>query len=133
MFEMLSGTHESTRIYYQFSMESLIIDRSNSSAAANTTDGINTELETGKFRLFDVRGSNGTRIETLDMTIVAVGGVLEVHANSCCALSTWVLPWYDDSRNISFCVEGGSVEFGDVVVYEGLVDAWPDRSSNVPT
>jgi beta-fructofuranosidase len=129
-FEILSGTHESTRIYYQFSNESLIIDRSNSSAAAPTTNGINTELETGKFRLFDVAEGNATGIEKLDLTIVVDGGVVEVHANNRFALSTWVLPWYSSSRNISFFIlGGGSVKFSNVVVYEGLVDAWPDRST----
>jgi beta-fructofuranosidase len=128
-FEILSGAHESTRIYYQFPDESFIVDRSNSSAAAATTNGINTELETGKFRLFDMVGGNGTEIERLDLTIVVDGGVVEVHANNRFALSTWVRPWYFSSRNISFFASGGVVKFSDVVVYEGLVDAWPKRPS----
>jgi beta-fructofuranosidase len=128
-FEIFSGSYKSTRIYYQFSNESLIVERSNSSAAAATTNGINTELESGKFRLFDIPSNNGTEIETLNLTIGVDGGVVEVHANDRFALSTWVLPWYSDSRNISFFVEGGSVEFGDLVVHEGLVNAWPERST----
>lgn len=37
--------------------------------------------------------------------------------------------WYADSREIRFFQEGeGSVVFGDVQVYEGLYDAWPDRT-----
>ncbi|KAF2847126.1 glycoside hydrolase family 32 protein [Plenodomus tracheiphilus IPT5] len=130
-FEILSGAHEKTRIYYQFSNESIVVDRSNSSAVASTTNGINTENESGKFRLFDVpSGSgNGTLVEKLNMTIVVDGGVVEVHVNNRFALSTWVWSWYEDSRDITFIVEGGEVEFSDITVWEGLVDAWPKRSS----
>jgi beta-fructofuranosidase len=130
-FTILSGPQESTNIVYQFSNESFIIDRSNSSAAAQTTDGIPTEIETGKFRLFDVMngyGKNETQVETLDLTVVVDGGVVEVHANDRFAMSTWVRSWYEDSTDISFYVEGGGATFSDVTIYEGLVDAWPQRS-----
>ena len=129
-FTILSGSQESTNIYYQFGNESLIIDRSNSSAAAQTTDGFLTEVETGKFRLFDVAGGYGneTKVETLDLTIVVDGGVVEVHANDRFAISTWVRSWYADSRDISFYVEGSDATFSNVTIYEGLVDAWPERN-----
>ncbi|KAF2641042.1 Arabinanase/levansucrase/invertase [Massarina eburnea CBS 473.64] len=127
---IFSGSHESTTIYYQFSNESLVIDRSNSSAAANTTLGITTNPEVGKLRLFDVpNGSNGTAIETLEFTIVVDGGVVEVHVNGRFAISTWVWSWFEDSRDVGIFVEGGEVEFGDVIFWEGLVDAWPERSA----
>ena len=128
-FEILSGDHETTRIYYQFSNESIIFDRSNSSAAATTNDWVLTDTESGKFRLFDVPSANGTKVETLDLTIVVDGGIVEVHVNDRFALSTWVWSWYEDSRNIRFIVEGGEVEFGDVTIWEGLVDAWPQRNA----
>ncbi|KAF1953247.1 extracellular invertase [Byssothecium circinans] len=131
--KILSGAHESTTIYYQFSNESLIIDRSNSSAAASTTPGIPTDPEVGKLRLFDVpNGSNGTSIEALELTVVVDGGVVEVHANGRFALSTWIWSWWEDSRDVGAFVEGAGesgVEFGDVEIWEGLVDAWPGRSA----
>ncbi|KAJ4296857.1 hypothetical protein N0V90_006905 [Kalmusia sp. IMI 367209] len=127
-FSILSGPNEHTNIYYQFSNESLIIDRSNSSAVAATTPGINTDNEAGKFRLFDVPSGIGTSIEALNLTIVVDGGVVEVHANDRFALSTWVWSWYDDSTDIGFFVEGGEVEFSEIQIWEGLVDAWPGRS-----
>ncbi|KAE8845647.1 hypothetical protein P3342_005946 [Pyrenophora teres f. teres] len=130
-FKILTGAHESTPIYYQFSNESFIVDRSNSSAAAATTSGIANDNETGKFRLFDIASGNGTRVETLDLTIVVDGGVVEVHANNRFALSTWVRSWYGDSTGIEFFVEGGEVTFSEVKVWEGLVDAWPQRKSVV--
>ncbi|KZM21878.1 Beta-fructofuranosidase [Ascochyta rabiei] len=127
-FEILSGAHETTRIYYQFSNESLIVDRSNSSAAAATTPGINTDNESGKFRLFDVPDGNSSTIETLRITIVVDGGVVEVHVNDRFALSTWIWTWFEDSRHIRFIAEGGEVEFSEVTIWEGLVDAWPQRA-----
>jgi beta-fructofuranosidase len=126
-FEILSGTHERTRIYYQFSNESIIVDRSNSSAAASTTSGINTKNESGKFRLFDLPSGNDSKIETLNLKIVVDGGIVEVHVNDRFALSTWVWSWYEDSKNISFIAEGGEIVFEDVHIWEGLVDAWPHR------
>ena len=128
-FEILSGPQETTRIYYQFSNESLIIDRSNSSAAAATNDWVLTETESGKFRLFDIPGGNGTEVETLNLTIVVDGGIVEVHVNDRFAISTWVWSWYEDSRNVRFLVEGGEVEFGETTIWEGLADAWPQRNT----
>jgi beta-fructofuranosidase len=82
-FSILSGPNERTDIYYQFSNERIIVDRSNTSAAASTTPGINVENESGELRLFDVPGRNEsqTLIESLDLTIVVDGGIVEVHAN----------------------------------------------------
>lgn len=131
-FRILSGPNEHTTIYYQFSNESLIVDRSASSAARNSTGlGINTDAEVGKFRLFDVQGasSNGSSIETLDLTIVVDGGVVEVHANNRFAIGTWVYSWFADSRGVEFFVEGGEVDFAETYIWEGLVNAWPERSS----
>lgn len=69
----------------------MIIDRSNSSAAADTTPGIDTTVQTGKLRLFDIREpSGGSKIETLDLTIIVDNSVVEVWANDRFVLSTWV-------------------------------------------
>jgi beta-fructofuranosidase len=133
-FTILSGAHESTRITYDIERERLVVERAHSSAAANTTSGIPTYDEQGLFRLFDMPSTgNHTRIEKLHLTIVVDGGVVEVHANNRFALSTWVRPWYKDSRDIAFFVEGagGHVDVGNVTVYEGLVDAWPKREKVV--
>jgi len=53
-FQILASEEESTTIYYQFSNESIIIDRYNTSAAAETTPGIDTSPESGRLRLFDI-------------------------------------------------------------------------------
>lgn len=129
--EILSGPNETTRIYYQFSNESLIVDRSKSSAAAATNDWVLTEPESGKLRLFDVPCANGTgsEVEKLELTVVVDGGVVEVHVNDRLAVSTWVWSWYEDSTDVKFLVEGGEVQFGETKIWEGLVEAWPRREN----
>lgn len=126
---ILSSDYEQTTVYYQFSNESLVVDRSNSSAAAGPTgSGINTANEIGLLRLFDISKFDGSEIETLDLTIVVDGGVVEVHANGRFATSTWIWSWYESSTNIGYYVHGGNVRFGNTTIWEGLFDAWPGRS-----
>ncbi|KAI1762250.1 glycoside hydrolase family 32 protein [Hypoxylon sp. FL1150] len=128
-FQILSSEFESTSIYYQFSNESIVIDRSNSSAAAKTTDGIDSRNEAGRLRLFDLVEDGQQRMESLDLTIVIDNSVVEVHANGRFAISTWARSWYAASREIRFFHDGdGEVTFGDVTVHEGLYDAWPERT-----
>ncbi|SPO07440.1 uncharacterized protein DNG_10134 [Cephalotrichum gorgonifer] len=129
-FEVLSSEFETTKIYYQFSNESVIIDRANSSAASRTTEGIDSRNESGRLRLFDIVQDDEERVETLELTIVVDNSIVEVHANDRFAVSTWARSWYASSKDIKFFHEGeGEVEFGEVTVYEGLYDAWPDRST----
>jgi beta-fructofuranosidase len=128
-FEILSGAYETTKIYYQFSNETVNIDKSNSSAAAETNDWVLTDTESGKLRLFDIPSANSTKIEALNITVVVDGGLVEVHINDRFAISTWVWSWYEDSRDIKFFVEDGEIEFGETTIWEGLVDAWPHRGA----
>ncbi|KAJ5497745.1 Glycoside hydrolase family 32 [Penicillium expansum] len=58
-FQILASEFESTTIYYQFSNESIMIDRSKTSAAADTTTGIDASPESGRLRLFDINDSCG--------------------------------------------------------------------------
>ncbi|KAF2767628.1 Arabinanase/levansucrase/invertase [Teratosphaeria nubilosa] len=127
---ILTSDQESTIVYYQFFNESLIIDRSNSSAASATTPGILNNNEVGRLRLFDIASTNGTvSIERLDLTILVDNSIVEVFANERFVLSTWVWSWYAESTQLAFFHEGSvGVEFGNVTVWEGLVDAWPARS-----
>ncbi|KAF5026128.1 hypothetical protein F66182_1776 [Fusarium sp. NRRL 66182] len=127
-FQILAGENEATTIYYQFSNESIIIDRSNTSAAALTTNDIDSRNEAGRLRLFDVVVDGEEKMETLDLTIVVDNSIVEVHANNRFGVSTWARSWYADSTNIRFFHSGsGDVTFSNVTVYEGLTDAWPDR------
>ncbi|RMJ10008.1 hypothetical protein CDV36_010361 [Fusarium kuroshium] len=127
-FQILASEHESTTIYYQFSNETVLIDRSKTSAAASTTSDIDSRNEAGRLRLFDVVEKGEKRIETLDLTIVVDNSIVEIHANDRFSLSTWARSWYSDSTEIRFFHDGeGEVTFGDVSIYEGLFDAWPER------
>ena len=127
-FKILSSDLESTSIYYQFSNESIIVDRTNTSAASKTTAGITSENEAGRLRLFDVLRDGKEQIETLELTVVLDNGVLEVYANGRFALGTWARSWYTNSTGISFIHNGvGEATFSDVTIFEGLYDAWPQR------
>ncbi|KAL3713804.1 hypothetical protein TMatcc_002509 [Talaromyces marneffei ATCC 18224] len=142
-FQILASDLEFTTIYYQFSNESIVIDRSNSSAAARTTSGIDSYPESGRLRLFDVQeqcnqkydgdgeidhDNENKQIETLDLTIVVDNSVLEVFANSRFGVSTWVRPWYANSTEIRFFQNGdGEVTFRNIHVHDGLYDAYPAR------
>lgn len=88
-FQVLSSGLEATSIYYQFSNESIIVDRSNTSAASKTTHGILSDNEAGRLRLFDVLENGKEKVETLELTVVVDNGILEVYANGRFALGTW--------------------------------------------
>lgn len=128
---ILESEHESTTIWYKLSNETLLVDRSNSSAAAASTGGTKVDIrpEKGMLRLFDILEDGEESVETLRLTVVVDNSIVEIHANDRFALSTWIKPWYSASTNISFFAEGtGSVEFSDVAIHEGLYDAFPHRS-----
>ncbi|PYH88239.1 extracellular invertase [Aspergillus ellipticus CBS 707.79] len=128
-FQILASESEHTSIYYQFANESVVIDRSNTSAAAQTTSGIDSFTESGKLRLFDVLDGGEESVETLDLTIVVDNSILEVYANGRFALSTWVRSWYANSTEIRFLHNGvGQATFSNVTVSEGLYNAWPERA-----
>ncbi|KAG5664601.1 hypothetical protein KAF25_008335 [Fusarium avenaceum] len=127
-FQILASKKESTTIYYQFSNESMVIDRSNTSAAALTTSDIDSKNESGRLRLFDVVVDDEEQIETLDLTIVVDNAIVEVHANDRFGISTWARSWYADSTDIRFFHSGsGEVTFSNVTIHEGLAEAWPER------
>ncbi|PYH42157.1 glycoside hydrolase family 32 protein [Aspergillus saccharolyticus JOP 1030-1] len=129
-FQILASGLEHTTIYYQFSNESLVIDRSQTSAAAPTNPGLDSFTESGRLRLFDVVDEEGgqQKIETLELTVVVDNAVLEVYANGRFALSTWARSWYANSTEIRFFHNGeGEVHFRNVSVSEGLYNAWPER------
>ncbi|POS69471.1 beta-fructofuranosidase [Diaporthe helianthi] len=128
---ILESEHESTTIWYKLSNETLLVDRSKSSAAAATTGGTKVDIrpEKGLIRLFDVLEDGNEAVEALRLTVVVDNSIVEIHANDRFALSTWIKPWYSASTNISFFAEGtGSVEFSEIFINEGLYDAFPRRT-----
>lgn len=128
---ILESDQESTTIWYKLANETLLVDRSNSSAAAATTGGTKVDIrpEKGLLRLFDLLEDGRETVETLRLTLVVDNSIVEIHANERFALSTWIKPWYSASTNISFFAEGtGSVEFSEITIHEGLYDAFPHRT-----
>lgn len=128
---ILESEYESTTIWYRLSNETLLVDRSKSSAAAATTGGTRVDIrpEKGLLRLFDIVEDGEETVETLRLTVVVDNSIVEIHANDRFALSTWIKPWYSASTNISFFAEGiGSVDFSEISIYEGLYDAFPHRT-----
>lgn len=87
--QILTSEYETTTIYYQFSNESIIIDRSKTSAATETTQDIDATNESGRLRLFDMMNGGEEHVETLNLTIIVDNAIVEVHANDRFALSTW--------------------------------------------
>lgn len=131
---ILESEHESTTIWYKLANETLLVDRSNSSAAAATTGGTKVDIrpEKGLLRLFDLLEDGEETVETLRLTVVVDNSIVEIHANERFALSTWIKPWYSASTNISFFSEGtGSVQFSEITIHEGLYDAFPNRTYDV--
>lgn len=93
---ILESEHESTTIWYKLSNETLLVDRSNSSAAAASTGGTKVDIrpEKGLLRLFDILEDGEESVETLRLTVVVDNSIVEIHANDRFALSMWIKPWY---------------------------------------
>jgi beta-fructofuranosidase len=74
----------------EFSNESLIVDRTNSSAVALTTN-IDSQNEAGRLRLWDIKEEDGVKLETLNLQIIVDNSIVEIYANNRFTLSTLVL------------------------------------------
>ncbi|ETS87455.1 hypothetical protein PFICI_01283 [Pestalotiopsis fici W106-1] len=128
-FQILASDVEATSIYYQFSNESIIIDRTNTSAASALNPGIISQTEAGRLRLFDRKSGDQQKIEVLDLMIVVDNSVVEVHANDRFVVSTWARSWYSNSTELRFFYDGQeTVEFENITIFDGLYDAYPDRA-----
>lgn len=78
-FQILASELEQTNIWYQLSSETFSIDRSQSSAAALSTEKFDMREEKGYMRLFDIERSGN--VETLRLTVVVDNSIVEVFAN----------------------------------------------------
>jgi len=74
-------------------------------------------------------------VESLELSIIVDNYIVEIHANDIFALSTQVWPWFENSTKIVFFTAGGSqkinVRYSDIMLYEGLVSAWPGRQQDI--
>ncbi|ORY65647.1 glycosyl hydrolase [Leucosporidium creatinivorum] len=128
-FRVLASDSEYTDILYDPVAQNLTVAREMSSLV-NSYDNT-TEL--GKLKLWRTLGSNTT---TLNLTVIVDNSVIEVHANDEFALTTRVYPWLSNSTGTGFLssnVSGSAVKVSNVELWDGLVDAWPERSTNTST
>ncbi|PLW10615.1 hypothetical protein PCASD_17363 [Puccinia coronata f. sp. avenae] len=153
-FRILSGKFEWTDVYYDPNQEFLVIDRSHSSSIPSY--GNSTEKAKHRLWPVLDPITHKTKYESLNLTIVVDNSVLEVHANERAIITTRVYPWCHDSVNIGYFVqdsEEGSrqtkseestnlepgfqhsnsqshfkvVRFSKVELWDGLLNAWPNR------
>lgn len=117
-------------MFPEFSNESDIVERSNSSLVASTSSGIDTRNEAGRFRLWDIKQEDSSiGMESLEISIIVDNYVVEIHANDRFALSTQVWPWLENSTNIAFFsvrlgdAQRTHVRYSNITFYEGLVNA----------
>ncbi|EFP78860.2 hypothetical protein PGT21_031694 [Puccinia graminis f. sp. tritici] len=154
-FRILSSQNEWTDVYYDPSTEYLVVDRSRSSAIPSF--GNSSERAKLRLWPIVNPVTKRVEIEPLNLTIIVDNSVVEVHANERAIITTRVYPWYEDSIGIDYLVEGRptvvdelhlarhsalsenqnrlgshafqphSVHFTNVEIWDGLVNAWPDR------
>lgn len=87
-FQILASDNERTNIWYQLSSETFSIDRSQSSAAALSTENFDLREEKGNFRLFDIERSGN--VESLRLTVVIDNSIVELFANERFALASQI-------------------------------------------
>ncbi|PVF95784.1 Arabinanase/levansucrase/invertase [Serendipita vermifera] len=135
-FRVLASDQEYTDIWYDVANETLIIQRDHSSLiTACTCNG----TEYGKLRLWNiVSPGGGTTRQSLNFTIVVDNSVVEVYANDVTVITTRVYPWLSASKGCGFLATPGlggsggnaSVTYTNVELWDGLINAWPERPAN---
>lgn len=100
--------------------------------------------------------TNITTLESLNLTVVVDNSIVEVYANEQAVITTRVYPWLLNSTGVSYLVQAGkhwnttsshlynsqeseetstgdsnflphSVTFSNVELWDGLLNAWPNR------
>ncbi|KAJ7145383.1 glycosyl hydrolase [Mycena crocata] len=130
---VLASSSEWTTIQFQPVSETLIIDRSHNSLIPT----MGTETEVAKLRLWPIVNGNISTIQTLNLTVIVDNAAIEVFANDVAVISTRSYPWLAASTGAGFFVAspsngtgGGRVSYDHVELWDGLVNAWPDRPLN---
>ena len=91
---------------------------------------VNNMTEEGKFRLWHIYG----QLQTLDLHIFVDNSIVEIYANGVFCLTTRIYPIADDANELGYLVKHGTVEYGELTIWDGLDRAWPERpeDSSVP-
>jgi beta-fructofuranosidase len=87
-----------------------------------------------KLRLWPILNGNTSTLQTLNLTIIVDNSALEVYANDVAVITTRIYPWLTASNSAGFVVSppsngvgNGSVGFDQLELWDGLVNAWPER------
>ncbi|KAJ1018755.1 hypothetical protein NDA13_006442 [Ustilago tritici] len=127
-----TSDNEDIATVYRPANESVIVQR----RTALGPQSVLTTPEIGKLRLWQF--ANGT-VEELKMRVFVDGSAVEIYINDVFVLTTRAYYWYEDSNRIGLVYQvphgsmGGNggdemqVEFKNVVWWEGLIDAYPNR------
>jgi len=113
---------ERTDIYIDVANEVITVDRSASSLYSQ----FNNLTDEGKFRLWHVDGN----LQPLDLHIFVDNSILEIFANGVFCLTTRIYPSSDDANEVGYLVNEGSASYGELVIWDGLDNAWPERPAN---
>jgi beta-fructofuranosidase len=113
---------EQTDLYIDVANEVIIVDRS----AGSLYYQFNNATEQGKFRLWQVNG----QLQPLDLHIFVDNSIVEIFANGVFCLTTRIYPTAEDANELGYLVKQGSVEYGELQIWDGLDKAWPERPEN---
>lgn len=151
-FRVLASDQEWTDIYFDPSNETLYVNRTKNSLIASCSlhpsiltcrhdlqiayiDG--TETEAGKLRLWPILTNDSSTRQPLNLTIIVDNSVVEVYANDVTVITTRAYPWLAASKGAGFYVQSpsygagkGRVQYSGVELWDGLINAWPDRPAN---
>ncbi|KZP28036.1 glycoside hydrolase family 32 protein [Athelia psychrophila] len=124
-FRVLASAQEFTDILYDPVAQNVSIYRTSSSLIAS----YGTQTEVGGLRLWQLVGSNTT---TMNMTVYVDGSIVEVYANDELAITTRAYPWLSASVGCGVLSNGtgSSVAVSGLELWDGLVNAWPERPTN---
>jgi beta-fructofuranosidase len=117
---------EQTDFYIDVANEIISMDQSMSSLYPQ----FNNMTEEGKFRLWHVNG----QLQSLDLHIYVDNSIIEIYANGVFCLTTRIYPTADDANELGYLVKQGTVEYGEMMIWDGLDRAWPERpeDSSIP-
>ncbi|KAL7412178.1 glycosyl hydrolase [Mrakia frigida] len=128
-FRVLSSDQEYTDILYDVSAQNLTVNRS----ASSLIKSYGNATETGKLKLWPIVGEETL---TLNLTVFVDNSVVEIFANDELAITTRVYPWLSNSTGaglLSVTGTGSPVKASGLELWDGLVNAWPDRAENTST
>lgn len=123
------GREEYTNIFFDPSNNTIVFDRTHSTLISQF---LNTSY-VGYFEPYQMAAKKGSQpaTEPIEMDIFVDGSLVEVYVNDRFALTSRIYPSREDSTSIAlFSADGVDVTYGDIEIWDGLLNVWPDRPLN---